>query len=100
MGKAMLGLQGLLFGGGVCVLFVNLREGIEELKRKKEEEEGLGIVQKIERHSIYSVFFAVNLLSRLIRKKEAERAARKGVTVHEEKDTFDLEGYKPQVQRR
>ena len=73
MGKAMLALQGFLGVGMVIVVFVNLKEGIQELKRQKEQEEGLGVVARVEQVSIYSVFFAINLISGLIRRCEAKR---------------------------
>lgn len=75
MGRAMLGLQGILGGGMVCVVIINLREGIADLKKQKEQEEGLGIVARVETVSIYSVFFAVNLIAGLIRRVEQKRLA-------------------------
>lgn len=73
MGKAMLGLQGLLGGGMVCVVIINLREGIADLKKQAEQEEGLGVVARVDQVSIYSVFFAINLISSLIKRVEHKR---------------------------
>ena len=74
MGLAMLAVQGIIGGGFIMVLFRNLKEGIAELKRQREQEEGLGIVARVEQVSIYSVFFAINLISGLIRRAERKRA--------------------------
>ncbi len=59
------------------MLLLNLKEGLEKIKRDKQEKEGLGVVKAVDRCSIYAVFFAVSLLGRAMRRKEAEREKRK-----------------------
>ncbi len=92
MGRAMLGLQGILGGGMVCVVIINLREGIADLKKQKEQEEGLGVVARVETVSIYSVFFAVNLISGLIRRVEQKRLAEQDVAEKAAKSKTRKEG--------
>ncbi len=74
IGLMMIAVQGCVGGGLVMVLFRNLKEGVAELKRQREQEEGQGIVARVDQVSIYSVFFAINLISGLIRRAEQKRA--------------------------
>jgi hypothetical protein len=92
MGQLMLGLQGLLYGGMVCVVIINLREGISDLKKQKAQEEGLGVVARVDQVSIYSVFFAVKLIAGLMRRSEAKRLAEEDRSVKATKSKSQKEG--------
>ena len=57
LGKIMLMMQGLLGGGLVIVVYLNLKEGITEPQKRKAGEEGLGIIAPVENVSIYAVYY-------------------------------------------